>query len=250
MDNRIILLNPKFEYLRTFVENIDTIFFTTGTIIHQGRNTVKVFDIDGTLINVKSYAIPNILNRFIYRWIRKTKGNRAYNHQQILQKYGFESPERIAYIEFRSFWSIGRTYFISLQCPYQRNFYEFGNAKETQYIEPIKAFAKYIATLHKANILHKDLSPGNILFEKIEDVYHFSLIDTNRMEFCPINIPKGCKNMARLWGPKSMFILLGKEYARYREADSQECIQLILSARKRFWSRFRKRHTIKYQLEL
>lgn len=43
------------------------------------------------------------------------------------------------------------------------------------------AFAEFTARLHEAGILHLDYSPGNILYDKIGEEYHFSLVDINRM---------------------------------------------------------------------
>lgn len=45
------------------------------------------------------------------------------------------------------------------------------------------AFAEFTARLHEAGILHLDYSPGNILYDKIGEEYHFSLVDINRMHF-------------------------------------------------------------------
>jgi len=56
--------------------------------------------------------------------------------------------------------------------------------------------------------MHRDYSPGNILFDKIDGEYHFMLVDINRMSFGKISIDMGCANFARLWGQKAFFELL------------------------------------------
>ena len=43
------------------------------------------------------------------------------------------------------------------------------------------------------------------------------------MHFGEVDIKKGCANFARLWGQTPFFILLGKEYARSRGMDEEEC---------------------------
>ena len=45
--------------------------------------------------------------------------------------------------------------------------------------------------------MHRDYSPGNILFDKIDGEYHFMLVDINRMSFGKISIDMGCANFAR-----------------------------------------------------
>ena len=52
-----ILINPKYEYLRPFVEQLTRpIFFARhGETLHSGRNIVKLFETDGMRLAVKSY---------------------------------------------------------------------------------------------------------------------------------------------------------------------------------------------------
>ena len=60
------------------------------------------------------------------------------------------------------------------------------------------AFARFTAQLHKAEILHVDYSPGNILVKKQAGSYVFALVDVNRMKFKSISVVDACKNLARL----------------------------------------------------
>lgn len=121
----------------------------------------------------------------------------------MLLEKGFETPVPIAYVEERKFGLIAHSYFISKQSPYRRNFYEFGNADVNYCRDVIISFARYTANLHQAGILHRDYSPGNILFDYIDGEYHFTLVDINRMTFGKISVEMGCANFARLWGQKA-----------------------------------------------
>ena len=47
------MINPKYEYLREYVERIPKDFETIGTVIHSGRNLIKMITVDGLDINVK-----------------------------------------------------------------------------------------------------------------------------------------------------------------------------------------------------
>lgn len=49
------MINPKYEYLREYVERIPKDFETIGTVIHSGRNLIKMITVDGLDINVKRY---------------------------------------------------------------------------------------------------------------------------------------------------------------------------------------------------
>lgn len=245
-----VSINPKYKYLQDFIESIPSVFESEGREIYSGRNLIKVLQVDGLDINVKRYGIPAWPNRIIYSFFRKPKGKRAFLYPRILLEQGFETPEPIAYIEIRKFGLIGYSYFVSIQSPYRRNFYEFGNAEVESCADVVKAFARYTAALHQAGILHRDYSPGNILFDKVGEKYHFSLVDINRMQFGEVGLKAGCANFARLWGQKPFFDLLAEEYAKARNADANTCRKWIMEYRRKFWLRFAKRHTVKYKLEL
>lgn len=245
-----ILLNPAFESLRAFVEMTPQIFEKEGYTIYKGRNEIKVIKVGETDVNVKRYRVPMLFNRIVYTFFRKSKGLRAFTYpQQILEK-GFETPEPIAYIETKKFGLIDYSYFISVHSSYTHRFYEFGNAPEGEYEEVIKAFARYTARLHNAQILHKDFSPGNILFDKVDGEYHFCLVDINRMSFGNVSMKKGCENFARLWGQTHLFKLLAAEYAKERGFNQEECTNIILEARQKFWNKFRRKHKVKFDLDI
>lgn len=245
-----IVINPTYEHLRKFIENIPDSFEREGKVIYSGRNLIKVMETDGMEVNVKRYGIPAFVNRIVYSFFRIPKGQRAFEYPQMLLRKGFETPVPVAYIEQRKWGLINHSYFISMQSPYRRNFYEFGNADVEECKDVIAAFARYTAELHQAGIMHRDYSPGNILFDKIDGEYHFMLVDINRMSFGEISVETGCANFARLWGQKNFFKLLAREYARARGADEAYCVERVLFYRKRFWTYFSKKHTVKYKLEL
>lgn len=77
-----------------------------------------------------------------------------------------------------------------------------------------------------------------------------SIVDINRMYFGPVDIKQGCANFARLWGPKRFIEILVAEYARLRKFDEQEAIDIAMYSRRKFWTRYRKRHKVKFKLEL
>ena len=116
--------------------------------------------------------------------------------------------------------------------------------------------------MHNEGILHRDYSPGNILWDMGEQAtavgtdgnkpspYRFSVVDINRMSFGPVDMKTGCRNFARLWGPKHMIQLIVRTYAGQRGYDADEAERIALDARARFWKRFSRRHTVKFNLEL
>ena len=84
--------------------------------------------------------------------------------------------------------------------------------------------------------------------------YAFSIlfIDKKKAKFSNdrFGIKQGCANFARLWGPKRFIEILVAEYARLRKFDEQEAIGIAMYSRRKFWTRYRKRHKVKFKLEL
>lgn len=234
-----IILNPAFQSLKEFVENIPQTFEHQGRTIYKSRNEIKVFQVNGMEVNVKRYKRPIFINKIIYTFIRQSKGIRAYNYPIELLAKGIESPEPIAYIELKRWGLIDYSYFISVQSPYPNTLYSFGDATLEEYSEVAIAFAKFTAKIHDLGIYHQDYSPGNILYDKIDGEYHFSLIDINRMSFGEVDIKRGCANFARLWGPKELYVLITKEYAKARGLDEEECLKLVFQARDKFKKRLK-----------
>ena len=248
----MIIINPKYENIRQWLNAMPTVFEKDGVVAHDSRNLIKKFTApDGTIVYVKRYHVPGGINRFVYSWgIRKPKGLRAYTYPQILLGKGISTPEPVAYIDERHFGLLGYSYFISVQCPYEHTMYEIGNAPEALSNEIAIHLAHFTANMHERNVLHLDYSPGNILWEKREDGYYFSIVDTNRMYFGPVNMRHGCANFKRLWGSKRFFITLVREYARVRNYSPDEAEAIAIIARSKFWKHYQRKHIVKFKLEL
>ena len=248
-----ITINPKYEHLRTFIEQIPAVFDCQGEEIYHMRNIIKVMQApDGTAVNVKRYHVPRGFNSVVYSLgLRKPKGRRAYEYPERLLQNGIDTPEPIAYIEERRYGLLGYTYFVSVQCDYGHTLYEVGDTPEGTYEELAAQLAAFAATMHEKNIMHKDFTPGNILFYCDDDGhYHFSLVDTNRMHFGPVDIRMGLNNLKRMWGPKRFFQLLIRAYAEHRHADADEAEATALKWRKRFWSHYLKKYQVPFKVEL
>lgn len=245
-----IIVNPSFEHLRSFIEELPAHFGGEGRMIHDGRNKIKVFNIEGTEVNVKKYRQPIPINRFIYSFIRKPKGLRAYQYAARLLRHGIETPEPIAYIQENSCGMISDSYFVSMQCPYPNMMYHFGEEDAESNRGFIEAFGRYMAAVHQARILHKDLSPGNVLYDKLDGKWRFSLIDINRMQFRSVDVRRGCLNFARLWGQPDFFRILAKAYAQARGADPAECLKWINEGRRKYMSAFDNPSDIGYDAKI
>ena len=247
-----ILINPKYEALRSYIESIPERMLEEGTILYNKRNLIKeLVTPDDLHINVKRYHKPFIINGIVYSTgIRKPKGQRAYEYPMILAQKGINTPEAIAYIEDRKLGLLQYSYFISIQAQGYNTLYEIGNAKEGTYEALAEAVGSFTAEMHQKEVLHKDYSPGNILYKVEGGIYQFTIVDINRMQFGSVDMHTGCENFARLWGPKRFIILTVESYARSRGFDIETCVQIALKARSKFWRTFLKKHSVGFEVEL
>ena len=104
--------------------------------------------------------------------------------------------------------------------------------------------------MHDKGVLHRDLSPGNVLWRRDEQGFHFSVVDINRMHFGPVSMEQGCRNFARLWGPKRFVLLVVDAYARLRGFDIEVCEHIAMQERARFWKHYQKKREMEFKLEL
>ena len=248
------LVTPKYAALSEFIHSLPDIFTQEGETVHDGRNVIKTFTTaDGTCLNVKRYHIPSGLNRLVYSsGIRKPKGLRAYLYPQTVIACGIDTPEPVAYIEERRCGLLGYSYFVSIQCHYEHTLYDIADAAEGTYEQLAAELAAFTAHMHNHGIMHLDYSPGNILYTLSPSTGHycFSIVDINRMYFGNVSINAGLSNFKRLWGPKRFFTIMISEYARHRDTDVDEALSFALGERRKFWTRYLRKHTIEFSPEL
>lgn len=251
---RTITITPQWSSWHDFLMTLPDRMDSEGEYVYGGkRNLIKNFTApDGTVVVVKRYQRPHFLNKIVYSWgIRRPKGERAFRYATLLNDRHVETPTVVAYIENRCCTMLRESYLVTLRCPYPHLMYEMGAATPEVYRPMAKALAAFTARMHDAQILHKDYSPGNILWQQDEDGhYQFAIVDINRMHFGPVGMKLGCSNFARLWGPKEFIILTVQEYARLRGFDIDEAVCIALKARRRFWTHYAKRHEVKFPLDL
>ena len=229
-----IVINPKFSSLSSFIESIPTIFSNEGETIYKARNELKCFTTNYHIV-VKRYRKPHIFNRIAYTFFRPSKAKRAYEYALRLLELEVESPAPIAYIEQSSCGLFTIGYFISI---YEKDYSDIrelmkGTKKDD---ELLKELSLFIAAIHNKGILHLDMSPGNILYKKTESIYHFSLIDINRMQFIPsISVEKRYKSFKRLSDNQTVLTTIAKLYAESSNLNENETVEKIMQYNTEFF---------------
>lgn len=226
---REVTVSPDFSGISDFVKNLPENFDTSGVSIYKGRNELKEFDIDGIKYVVKSFRLPHILNRFVYRFFRSSKAQRSYEYANELTGIGLNTPKPVGYVCDNSAFLLNRSFYVSLKSGCRYTFRDLEKDGFPDRDKVLKAVAGVTAKMHENGMLHKDYSTGNILFDFTPqgDVY-IEIIDLNRMRFGHVSMDLGCRNFDRLQGTVAMFDVMAREYARLRGFDAKECLKLMI----------------------
>jgi len=223
-----IEINPDYPDFRAVLQNIKSLFGSSGETIHKARNELKVIELEGRRCVVKAFRVPNIINRFAYAYIRHSKAYKSFHNAMRLQELGVNTPEPIGYIEFYDSGLLGESYFISRHYAYEITMADVRDDDPVDKIAILQAFAAFTYDLHQKGVWHVDYSGGNILISREEDGYAFSLVDINRMQFRSVSAYEGLENFNKMWFDEASLTAIAKAYAELAGLDETRAIEEIL----------------------
>lgn len=235
----INFINKKYKDL---LENIHKYFNLSDTSIHKARNEIKVINYEDKELVVKSFKVPNLLNKIVYSFLKDSKAQKSYDNSIRIMSF---VPKPIGFIEFRKFGLIEDSYFVSENFAFAFTIREPLLDDDFEDKENIlKKFAFFTYQLHENDIFHLDYSPGNILIKKDEDGgYIFKIVDINRMKFKKLSIAERLSNFKMLWANDDDMTTIAKEYARLSNEDEKYCISkaIYYSQKQKDFKNFKKR---------
>lgn len=220
--------NEKFQNFKNILLNIKTIFSQNSQTIHLARNELKVIKIENIQTIVKAFKVPNLLNQFVYAYLRKSKAYKAFHNATKLHELEVSTPEAIGYIEFFNMGLLKESFFISKEFKYDFTIAHIRDNQPNYKEKVLQDFARFSYDIHKKGVWHVDYSGGNILIRKEEDKYIFSLVDINRMKFRNITSYEGLENFNKLWFNKEDLTTIAKTYAQEANLDEHKAINEIL----------------------
>lgn len=247
----------KIVYAEAYLEKAEKIeailskFSLTGEILNDGsRNTIKIFDLDGRKVNVKSFKIPNLINKIAYRFFRKSKAERSFSYAQYLLSRKIGTPFPVAYAEERNWLTFGRSYYICDQLPYDFTFrYLIEHPEYPNFEEVLRAFTRFTYDLHEKNVEFLDHSPGNTLIQIHNQEYQFFLVDLNRMNFRRLNFEDRMKNFSRLTPKREMIEIMANEYAKITAWNEQKVFETMWRFTEEFQHKFYRKKRLKKRLK-
>lgn len=227
-------------------------FNLSGVLFGDGkRNKIKLFNLEGKTINIKSFKIPNLLNKIIYRYFRKSKAKRSFEYANYLLENNIGTPKPIAYFENISMFGLKDSYYVSehLQCDLT-----YRELVETVYPDAeniLRQFTQFTFSMHEKGIEFLDHSPGNTLIIKTsEGKYDFYLVDLNRMKFHQtMDFETRMKNLSKITPKEDMVAIMSNEYAKLAGIDEDKVFSTMWNLTKDFQYRFYRKKRIKKRLK-
>lgn len=217
---RILISSDAPKGTKTFLESLAADGLPADAlVIYRGRNTVAVTP-DRTLC-IKAFKINGAVKSFIYGRLRTPKAERAFDNASRLRAEGFDTPSPIGAALNYDGTALTSSYYI---CRYAPEYAEMRDVeKRTDFDALAEALAAYMLRLHRAGILMKDFTPGNVLFRRDADgTYRFILVDINRMEF-GVTAPRRLhSNFKALLNTPAGVDIVARHYARLSEAPDPE----------------------------
>jgi hypothetical protein len=193
-------------------------FNSSGTLFGDGqRNKIKLFDLEGKTINIKSFKIPNVINQVAYKYFRKSKAKRSFEYANKLLENSIGTPQPLAYAENFTLLGLEKSFYYSEHLQAELTFRELvQNPDYPDHENILRQFTKFTFDLHQKGIEFLDHSPGNTLIKKgSQDQYEFFLVDLNRMNFHEdMDFDSRMKNFHRLTPKIEMIAVMSEEYAR------------------------------------
>jgi hypothetical protein len=245
-----VVFSEKYSHFKEEILTILESFPEGGKILKVGaRNTLKIYEVGAIPINIKSFKVPNVVNKIVYKFFRKSKAERSYQYANLLLEKDIGTPAPIAYIEDSGTVSFGKSFYISEHLEPDLTYRKL--IREPSYLDHeniLRQFTAFTLRLHNSGVLFKDHSPGNTLIKKNEDSYEFYLVDLNRMEFKELTFDERIKNFSRLTPKKEMVSIMSDEYAKLTSWGYTEIFNLMWKETEAFQLKFHRKKRLKKKL--
>jgi Lipopolysaccharide kinase (Kdo/WaaP) family len=212
------------------------------------RNSIKIFDYQNGIINIKSFRIPILINGFIYKYIRKSKAKRSFENAKFLLSKGIGTPKPIAFYENFKGIFLRESYYISEHMKPDFVFKDiFAPPSNLDLDKILRGIARFSFELHENGIEFLDHTPGNSLVSiDSKGNYNFSLVDLNRMNFHEnLSLEKRIKNMCRLTPNHQMIGVICDEYAKISNQNKENIEKMMLVFSDDFYKKFERKKVLK-----
>ena len=231
-----VVVNPKYEKLRPFMENVLSHSYSAGKTYRNFRNIVEDTTVDGVRVVVKIFKKPTEFNRVVYSFLRPTKAKRSYFYSLSLREAGFDVPEPIGYVEKKRGLFFHTGCYVCLYTDYS----SIADFKDFDTSEPqskdlfnifLTEFSLYVADFHSKGFVHNDFNIDNILYKVVDGHFRFQLIDLNRVQFHNRSLQKCAKDISYLHFGNDMKSRIIELYCKARDLDVESFTKKVDKSR-------------------
>jgi len=230
--------------------NIIDGFSDSGIVLGEpSRNTIKLFELNDLILNIKSFKKPHSFNQLVYGFFRKSKARRSYEYANILIDKRIGTPSPIGFFENKNIFGLPDSYYISEHLECELTYRELLiNLNYENHEEILRAFTRFTYELHEKGVYFLDHSPGNTLIKRNGNNYNFFLVDLNRMKFQKMHFNDRMQNFERLTPYKSMVEVMSDEYAKISGIEYAKVFNSMWSKTEHFQEAFHRKQRLKKKL--
>jgi len=215
--------------------------FPEDRLIQGGRNQLFRCRFDDVELVVKRFPNNGAWKKAVYR-VFPGKAKRSYSNSQRLNQVGLNSPDPVAWVEsWEGSW-LNESYYVCRFTPFEHEARELGHTELPQRVEKARLLGRSLAKMHAAEILHLDLTPGNLLFtNSVDGEWELHIVDNNRMRFGPISKRAAITSLVQADLPEDLVRPMLEAYA-----DNS---QISLEALEVAYEKRRQRYALKWRIK-
>lgn len=238
-----------FPHAQAVMHQVAQIFSNATHSLYRARNEVRLAEYEGDQIVIKSFALPKGVNWLVYGNLRKTKARRSFENSIALNRLGICTPLPIGYRETYRYGGLAESFYVSTYVEPEHRLEQVLHGDAMPNREDIlSAFGRFVFRLHGKGVLHRDLSPGNVLINTLNGAYEFCLVDINRMRFGELTDQERLQNFAMLWASDADLRIVLDGYSEASGLDRESSYQQALNFSQAHKERAERKERIKRML--
>ena len=250
-----------------FLEALPAAFNHEGTVVHSGRNVLRVMEAKGfglegiDRVMVKRFHALLWFQQIQNTFFCKPKGRKAFDSTSELRRRGFSPARELALVEVWHHGLYQYAFYVAEMVQGERLTKLIRRLKDEGQQDVISQiihqYATLVKNLHERGVLYRDLNGGNVICRQDEPggQWQFFLVDTDRARFYPtdrhLDLKTATKDLILMKPELGTNELFQEEYLRQRGLYTPEAAASLRQAQfarydrkkrwyRKLWKKYRK----------
>lgn len=164
----------------------------------------------------------------VYTFLRKTKAKRAFDYALMLRSMSIDTAEPVAFIEKKKHGFFHTGYFISRYLPYDTLDKVYDSLPDEASREQLaNGFLTFTVNMANKGIINKDYNATNILAHREDGMWHFALVDINRIRFGRPKLLDEAHAFEQLGASPQLLVKYLPQYAQSRKLDQDRLFAML-----------------------